>query len=84
MLKLVQAGTVEPVLKDHPIGHKNIFCQDRRSLVTGCFILKSRYFCQKCVVCQDRFYCSNFTYGPFVIASLYIYSGTPHEEYAEN
>ena len=28
-------GIVEPVLKDHPIGPKNVVCQDRWSLVTG-------------------------------------------------
>ena len=38
-------GTVEPVLKDHPIDHKNVVCQDRWSLVTGSVILKCRYFC---------------------------------------
>ncbi len=47
-------NTVEPVLKDHPIGHKNVVCQDRWSLVTGSAVLKCRSFCQKCVVCQDR------------------------------
>ncbi len=47
-------STVEPVLKDHPIGHKNVVCQDRWSLVTGSVILKCRPFCQKYVVCQDR------------------------------
>ncbi len=46
--------TAEPVLKDHPIGHKNVVCQDRWSLVTGLVILKCRYFCQKSVVSQDR------------------------------
>ncbi len=47
-------GTVEPVLKDHPTGHKNVACQDKWSLVTGSVILTSRSFCQNCVVCQDR------------------------------
>ncbi len=46
--------TVEPVLKGHPIGHKNVVCQDRWSLVTGSVIWKCRSFCRKCVVCQDR------------------------------
>ncbi len=46
--------TIEPVLKDRPIGHKNVVCQDRWSLVTGSVILKSRSFCRKCMVCQDR------------------------------
>ncbi len=27
--------TVEPALKDHPIGHKNVVSQDMWSLVTG-------------------------------------------------
>ncbi len=44
------AYTVEPVLKDHLIGHKNVVCQDRWSLVTGSVILKCRSFCKKCVV----------------------------------
>ncbi len=48
--------TIEPVLKDHPIGHKNVVCQDRWSLVTGSVILNCRSFCQKCVVCQDRWF----------------------------
>ena len=43
--------TVEPVLKDHSIGHKNVVCQDRWSLMTGSIILKCRSFCQKSVVC---------------------------------
>ncbi len=50
----VHNGTVEPVLKDHPIDHNNLVCQDRWSLVTGSVTLKCRAFCQKCVVCQDR------------------------------
>ncbi len=45
---------VEPILKDHPIGHKNVVCQDRWSLVTGSVMLKCRSFCQKCMVFQDR------------------------------
>ncbi len=64
--------TVESVLKDHPIGHKNVVCQDRWSLVTGSVILKCGSFCQKCVVfqdrwslmavvSQDRFHCTNMT-----------------------
>ncbi len=51
---LVRVFTVEPVLKDHPIGHKNVVCQDRWPMVTGSVILKCRSFCRKCVVCQDR------------------------------
>ena len=47
-------NTVEAVLKDHPIGHKNVVCQDRWSLLTGSVILKCRSFCPKCVVFQDR------------------------------
>ncbi len=46
--------TVKPSLKDHPIGHKNVVCQDRWSLVTGSVILKCRSYCRKYVVCQDR------------------------------
>ncbi len=46
--------TVEPVLKDHPICHKNVVFQDRWSLVTGLVILKCRSFYRKCMVCQDR------------------------------
>ena len=42
-----QCNTVEPVLKDHPIGRKNVVCQDKWSLVTGSVILKCRSFCQK-------------------------------------
>ncbi len=47
-------GTVEPVLKDHSIDHKNVVCQDRWSLATCSVIMTSRSFCGKCVVCQDR------------------------------
>ena len=47
-------NTVEPVLKDHPILHKNMVSQDRWSLVTGSFTLKCRTFCQKLLVLQDR------------------------------
>ncbi len=32
--------TVEPVLKDHAVGHKNMVSQDRWSLVTGSVALK--------------------------------------------
>ncbi len=48
--------TVEPALKDHPIGHKNVVCQERWSLVTGSVILKCRSSCWKCVVWQDRWF----------------------------
>ncbi len=44
--------TVEPLLKDHPIGLKNVVCQDRWSLVTSSVILKCKSFCQKCMICQ--------------------------------
>ncbi len=47
-------NTVEPVLKDNPIGHKDVVCQDRWYPVTGTVILKCRSFCQQCVVCHDR------------------------------
>ncbi len=40
-------NTVEPVLKDHPIGHQNMVSQNRWSLVTGSFTLQCRTFCQK-------------------------------------
>ncbi len=46
--------TVEPVIQDHPIGHKNMVSQDRWSLVTGLMALKCRTFCQAYVVFQDR------------------------------
>ncbi len=46
--------TVEPVLKDHPIGHTNVVSQDRWSLVTGSITLKCRTFCQVQLVFQDR------------------------------
>ncbi len=46
--------TVEPALKDRPIGHKNMVSQDRWSLVTGSVALKCGTFCQEYVVCQDR------------------------------
>ncbi len=50
-LAVLESGTVEPLLKDHRIGH----CQDRWSLVTCSVILKCRSFCQNlCVICQDR------------------------------
>ncbi len=66
-------NTVEPVLKDHPIGHKDVVFQDRWSLVTGAIALKYRTFCQKnlvfqdrwslmAVVSQDRFHCIDFFY----------------------
>ncbi len=32
---LVLACIVEPLLKDHAIGHENVVSQDRRSMVTG-------------------------------------------------
>ncbi len=48
--------TVETVLKDHPIGHKNMGSEDRWSLVTGSFTLKCRTFCQKLIVFQDRWF----------------------------
>ncbi len=66
--------TVEPFLKAHPIGHKNVVCQDRWSLVIGSVLLKCtcRSFCWKCMVCrdrwslmavvsQDRFHCNHVT-----------------------
>ncbi len=72
---LASGVTVEPVLKDHPIGHKNVVYQDRWSLVTGSVVLKGS-FCHKfvvvktgglswqwslmAVVSQDRFHCIYF------------------------
>ncbi len=41
-------STVESALKDHPIGHKNVVCQDRWSLTA--------------VVSQDRFHCTGYYY----------------------
>ncbi len=41
---------VEPALNDLTIGHKNVVCQDRWSLVTGCYILMWVLLPQKCVV----------------------------------
>ncbi len=49
--------TVEPVLKDHPIGHKNVVCKDVVSDVSDdrlSYIEMTRSFCQKRMVCQDR------------------------------
>ncbi len=46
--------TVEQLLKDHPIGHKNIAAQDRWPLVTDSLTLKCRTFCRKPMVIQDR------------------------------
>ncbi len=46
--------TVEPVLKDHPIGHKYVVCRDRWSLVTGSVTLNCRSFWRRYMVCQDR------------------------------
>ncbi len=46
--------TVEPVLKDRPIGHKYVVSQDRWSLVTGSVFLKCMTFCLEYLVFQDR------------------------------
>ncbi len=51
---LYYACRVEPVLKNHPISHKIVVCQDRRSLVTNSVILNCRCFWQKVLVFQDR------------------------------
>ena len=67
--KWLNNDTVEPSLKDHPIGQKNVVSQDKWSLATGSVILKCRTFCQECVafedrwslmgvVSQDRFHCT--------------------------
>ncbi len=42
-------NTVEPVLKDYPIGHTNVVFQDRWSLATVSITLKCRTFCQEYV-----------------------------------
>ncbi len=49
-----EGNTVEPVLKDCPIGHKIMVSQDRWSLVTGSVAFKCRTFCQDYAVLQDR------------------------------
>ncbi len=62
--------TVEPVLKDRLICHKNRVSQDRWSLVTGSITLKCRTSWQEyvvlqdmwsfmAVVSQDRFHCTS-------------------------
>ncbi len=67
------------------IGHKNVVCQDRWSLVTGSIILQCRSFCRKCVVCQDswplmavvlqeRFHCTGKGVGHSVWWSLGVWS----------
>ncbi len=76
MSNLLVPLELEPVLKDHPIGHKNVICQYRWSWVTGSAMLKCRSlltFGQKCVIFQDswslmavvsrdRFHCSIWHY----------------------
>ena len=47
VVNIIKYNTVEPVLKDHPIGHKIVVCQDRWSLVAGSVILKCSSFCKK-------------------------------------
>ncbi len=54
VLMLDKSTTVEPILKNYPIGHKNMVSQDKWFLVTGSFTLKCRTFCQELVVLQDR------------------------------
>ncbi len=64
---LPSTSTVEPVLKDRPIGHKIKVSQDRWSLVTGSFTSKCATFSQNrvlqdrwslmAVVSQDSFHC---------------------------
>ncbi len=78
-------NAVEPVLKDHPIGHKNVVSQDRWPLVTGSITLKCGTFCQEylvfkdrwsfmVLVSQDRFYCNViFVYKTYK-TKIYIYS----------
>ncbi len=63
--------TVEPVLKDHPIGHRNVVSQDRWSLVTvsvywnvgpsaknGWLLKTGGLIMLMAVVSQDRFHCT--------------------------
>ncbi len=50
---LSNANTVEPVLKDHPIDHKNVVSEDRWSVMTGSITLKCGTFCQEYLVFQD-------------------------------
>ncbi len=70
---VLNTGTVEPVLKDHPIGHKIMATQDRWSLGTSSFTLKCVTFCQTvvvlpdrwslmAVVCEDRFHCTHMAF----------------------
>ena len=66
--------TVEPVLKDHPIGHKNVVWHGRWSLVTARFSynLKCTSFCQKSLYFQDRCIVSH-TSDLSRLVSLYIH-----------
>ncbi len=44
---------VKPVLKDYPIGHKNVVSHDRWSLVTDSVLLKCRTFYLEVVVLES-------------------------------
>ncbi len=65
---LPSTSTVDPFLKDYPIGHKNVVFQDRSSLVRGLIILKFRHSARYMqsfkmgglmeMVSQDRFHCT--------------------------
>ncbi len=72
--KINSKSTVEPLLKDNPIGHKIMVSKDRWSLLTGSFTLKCLTFWQELmvlqdrwslmvVVSQDRFHCISFVVG---------------------
>ncbi len=63
---------LEPVLKDHPIGHENVVSQDRY-LVTGSITLKYRTFCQEYLVFQDMW---SHGSGLSRQVSLYSYGST--------
>ncbi len=53
-LRGVHTNTMEPVLKDHPMGHIIVVSPDTWSLVTGSITLKYGIFCQEYLVFQDR------------------------------
>ena len=74
--------TVEPILKDHPFGHRHRVSQDRWSFVTGLFALKCRTFYQKyevsqdrwslmAVVAQDRFHCTGAFWCSHILNRIY-------------
>ncbi len=62
-----KCNTLEPVLKNHPMSHINVFSQDRWSLVTGSITMKYRTFRQEYLVFQDS--------GLSIQVSLYVVVG---------